>query len=168
MIELNSKPCSDQIQDDVLSSSSGPTINSPRSPKLDTPSGQLKPGSIVLSGHLLVGGLKTLIQEGKKKDEGKIGVQLLPPAPLEEIAKVLDFGAKKYDAWNWSKGIRYSRVYGAALRHLWAWYRGKDVDSETGLSHLAHAGCCVLFLLQYTLTPRLHTYDDRPTDLKEE
>lgn len=78
-----------------------------------------------------------------------------------EIAKVLDFGAKKYDSWNWSKGIAWSRVYGALLRHLFAWWRGEDRDPESGLSHLAHAGCCLVFLLQYNLTRR--SYDDRPT-----
>lgn len=97
---------------------------------------------------------------GKKLDSGKVGVHLLPPKPLIEIAKVLDFGAKKYDAYNWSKGILYSRVFGAAVRHMWAWWCGQDKDEETGLSHLAHAGCCVLFLLQYEINRR--DFDDRP------
>lgn len=111
-------------------------------------------------------GAQTLeLTEGKKSDGDKIGVQLLPPAPLLEIARVLDFGARKYDAWNWSKGIKWSRVYGAALRHLWAWYRGEDLDPESGISHLAHAGCGVLFLLQYEISRR--EFDDRPVDLKE-
>lgn len=100
------------------------------------------------------------LKEGAKKDEGKVGVHLLPPEPLMQIARVLDFGAKKYDPWNWSKGINYSRIYGAALRHLWAWWSGRDNDDESGLSHLAHAGCCLLFLLQYEITRR--DFDDRP------
>jgi len=97
---------------------------------------------------------------GTKYDSGKIGVHLLPPEPLLEIARVLDFGAKKYAPYNWTKGIQYSRVFGAALRHLWSWWRGEDKDPETGISHLAHAGCCVLFLLQYETTRR--SFDDRP------
>jgi hypothetical protein len=99
-------------------------------------------------------------EAGVKFDNGKVGVHLLPPGPLLEIAAVLDFGAKKYAAYNWTNGIAYSRVYGAALRHLWAWFRGEDSDPETGLSHLAHAGCCVLFLLQYVRTRQ--SFDDRP------
>jgi hypothetical protein len=102
------------------------------------------------------------MSEGKKFDGEKVGAHLLPPGPLLEIAEILDFGAKKYDAWNWSKGIKYSRVYAATLRHLWAWYRGEDNDPETGKSHLAHAGCCILFLLQYVRTRR--SYDDRPIE----
>ena len=100
------------------------------------------------------------LSEGTKYDQGKVGVDLLPVQPLLEIAAVLDYGAKKYAAWNWTKGISWRRVYGAILRHLWAWYRGEDLDPETGLSHLAHAGCNVLFLLQYIRTRS--NFDDRP------
>ena len=85
--------------------------------------------------------------EGLKYDEAKTPVELLPPAALEEIAKVLGFGKKKYAAWNWAKGIAYSRLLGAAVRHLWAYQRGENKDPESGLSHLAHAGCCIIFLL---------------------
>lgn len=84
---------------------------------------------------------------GTKHDQGKPRMELLPMYSLEEIAKVLNFGAQKYDPWNWSKGIAYGRLAGAALRHLAAWLRGKDKDPESGLSHLAHAGCCILFLI---------------------
>lgn len=103
---------------------------------------------------------RPFLLEGAKLDTGKVGLDLLPPEPLIQIARVLDFGAKKYASYNWAKGIKYSRVYSAALRHLFAWWKGEDVDPETGLSHLAHAGCCVLFLLQYELSKR--DFDDRP------
>ena len=100
------------------------------------------------------------MNEGRKADTGKRGLHLLPPDPLHDIAAILDFGAKKYDSWNWSKGIKYSRVFAATLRHLWAWWKGEDLDPESGLPHLAHAGCNVLFLLQYTRTRK--SFDDRP------
>jgi len=87
--------------------------------------------------------------EGKKHDQDKIRMELLPWPALEEIAKVLTFGAKKYDDWNWAKGMSWSRLLGAILRHFCAWARGDSIDKETGLSHLAHIGCCVLFLLTY-------------------
>lgn len=82
-----------------------------------------------------------------KLDGEKPRVDLLPAVALEEIAKVLTFGAKKYDNWNWAKGFKWSRLLGAAGRHLFAFMRGEDKDSESGLSHLAHLGCCVVFLL---------------------
>lgn len=82
-----------------------------------------------------------------KYDNGKIMVELLPSVALEEIAKVLTFGAKKYSIDNWKNGFKWSRLLGAAFRHLLAFMRGEDKDPETGLSHLAHLGCCVMFLL---------------------
>lgn len=89
--------------------------------------------------------------EALKYDKDKVPLELLAPTALTEIAKVLQFGAKKYSAHNWRKGMNWSRLLGAALRHLFAYIRGEDKDPETGLSHLAHLGCCVMFLLEYQL-----------------
>lgn len=86
---------------------------------------------------------------GTKHDKEKPRTDLLPAEALFRIAEVLGFGAGKYDAHNWRAGIAFSRVYGAALRHLLAWNDGEDNDKESGLNHLAHAGCCILFLLTY-------------------
>lgn len=85
---------------------------------------------------------------GVKNDQEKPRTDLLPTVPLFKIAEVLGFGAKKYAAHNWRGGIEYSRLIGAALRHLLAFNDGEDKDPESGLSHLAHLGCCVLFLLE--------------------
>lgn len=87
----------------------------------------------------------------EKKDYDKPTMQLLPSAALLEISKVLDFGARKYSADNWRHGLSWSRLYGATLRHLFAHKDGQDLDEETKLSHLAHAGCCILFLLEHEL-----------------
>jgi hypothetical protein len=86
-----------------------------------------------------------------KYDSEKTRVELLPYNALLEIAKVMTIGAKKYGDNNWRKGMLWSRLYGACLRHLIAWYEGQDKDEETGLLHLAHAGCCILFLITYQL-----------------
>ena len=86
---------------------------------------------------------------GSKHDQNKVRMDLLSGAALEEIAKVLTFGAKKYEAHNWRKGMDWSRLYGAALRHLHAHLDGQNLDPESGLSHLAHLGCCIMFLLEY-------------------
>jgi hypothetical protein len=86
--------------------------------------------------------------DGTKFDREKDRWDLLPIAATREIVRVLTFGATKYDDENWRKvpdGRR--RYYAAALRHLTAWFEGELRDPETGFSHLAHAGCCVLFLL---------------------
>lgn len=94
-----------------------------------------------------------------KYDTGKTPFELLPAPALEAIAEVLEFGRKKYASWNWAKGFTWSRLIGAALRHLFAFARGEDRDPESGLSHLAHAGCCILFLITHERC-RLGT-DDR-------
>ena len=88
---------------------------------------------------------------GIKHDFGKARLDLLPFEAITEIAKVLEFGATKYSAHNWRGGFVWSRTFSALLRHLWAFWRGEDKDPETGLSHLAHAGCNILFLLTFFL-----------------
>lgn len=88
---------------------------------------------------------------GTKHDSEKVPLDLLPIEALEEVAKVLAFGRDKYDAWNWMKGMTWSRLIAASLRHLFAFMRGENEDKETGLPHLAHLACCSLFLLTYQL-----------------
>lgn len=100
------------------------------------------------------------VSEGRKDDSGKLPMHLLPPDALNEIARVLDFGAKKYAPRNWEKGMAWSRPYAALIRHMFAWWSGEKTDPETGISHLAHAGCCILFLLAYE--QRSIGDDDRP------
>lgn len=88
---------------------------------------------------------------GRKDDGGKPTLSLISRHAMEQEAKVLDFGARKYDAWNWSKGIKYSRVLSALMRHAFAYADGESQDPETGLSHMAHVRCCAGFLLDYEL-----------------
>ena len=99
---------------------------------------------------------------GMKHDGKKVDLSLLvylPMPALHHIAQAFEFGAKKYSADNWRGGISYRRVGAAALRHIFSWLRGEDTDPESGLSHLAHAGACVLFALTYTQTKP--EFDDR-------
>jgi hypothetical protein len=88
-------------------------------------------------------------KETIKFDDGKPSLGLLPWKALYEVTKVLDFGAKKYGEYNWAKGTRWSRLSNAALRHLTKWIQGEDKDKETGIGHLAHCACCILFLITY-------------------
>jgi hypothetical protein len=102
------------------------------------------------------------LAEGTKYDEGKVPLDLLSPPVLIGTAQVLQFGAEKYDAYNWAKGISYSRVFSAMLRHLFAFWGGEAYDPETGLHHLLHANCCLMFLTHYELNPSTYsTFDDR-------
>jgi hypothetical protein len=84
---------------------------------------------------------------GIKFDQDKPRMDLLDAHAIEQLALVLTFGAQKYAAHNWRKGLSKSRLIAAALRHLFAYLRGEDRDPESGLSHVAHAMCCCMFLL---------------------
>jgi hypothetical protein len=91
--------------------------------------------------------------ERYKKDHGKPPMSLLPFIALKETSHVLAFGKDKYGAHSWRHNTReWSRMTDALLRHIGDWLEGEDNDPETGRSHLAHAACCVLFLLTYVLT----------------
>jgi len=103
-----------------------------------------------LTFHALPGGIK--------HDQDKPRMDLLDPYAIEQLAKVLTFGASKYAAHNWREGISKSRLIAAALRHLFAYLGGQDKDPETGLSHIGHAMCCCMFLLGLEHRPEL---DDR-------
>lgn len=87
-----------------------------------------------------------------KFDGGKPRTDLLPVKPLLEISKVLECGAAKYGERHWEAGMEWERPYAATLRHLFAWQSGETEDPETGLNHLAHAACELLFLLEYAAT----------------
>lgn len=96
---------------------------------------------------------------GIKFDDGKPRLELIAPEWLFAPAIVLTFGAQKYTDRNWEKGMKWSRCFGAMMRHMWAWWGGKGpttisflfgpLDSETGFSHLWHAACCLMFLIAY-------------------
>lgn len=89
------------------------------------------------------------IPGGKKFDSGKAPMELLSHQALLQIAKVFGHGAEKYGRYNYRAGLSWSRVIGAAYRHLGAFNSGEDLDPESGLSHIAHLGCCVIMLLDY-------------------
>ena len=88
------------------------------------------------------------MNEGMKFDSRKPRWSLLPKGAVLQIIEALEFGAAKYAENNWQKVDNgRQRYYDALMRHLEAWWSGEKTDRESGLSHLAHAGCCLVFLL---------------------
>lgn len=88
------------------------------------------------------------VQIGTKHDHGKPILGAVPPHAELAVGRVLTFGAEKYARGNWDKVEDHENRYmDAALRHLNAHRRGELADSESGESHLAHAACCILFML---------------------
>lgn len=86
---------------------------------------------------------------GKKHDAEKPPLDLLDATALLEVGRVLEFGAKKYAPNNWRGGISRERLIAATLRHTLAAASGERNDPETGLSHLAHAMCELMFALHF-------------------
>jgi len=87
---------------------------------------------------------------GVKYDSKKPDYSLIPPHALDDVAKVLTYGAQKYDRHNWKQLENLdTRYFAAAQRHLWALQRGEILDEETGIHHAAHAICCMMFMLEF-------------------
>tara|TARA_R110002126_G_scaffold220018_1_gene365374 strand:- start:133 stop:597 length:465 start_codon:yes stop_codon:yes gene_type:complete len=87
---------------------------------------------------------------GVKYDGDKPRWELLPFKAVREVVEVLTYGSNKYadDNWKIVPDAR-KRYISASFRHLTAWAEGEKNDNETGKSHLAHAICCLLFLLWF-------------------
>lgn len=87
------------------------------------------------------------MSEAKKADHGKIPLGLIPSEFEEALGEILAHGAKRYGSWNWTKGFDDElRLYSAIRRHLGAWHKGEDTDPDSGLPHLMHAACGIMFL----------------------
>ena len=87
---------------------------------------------------------------GRKDDTTKPRWSLLPYGTIVQVIGVLEFGAKKYEVGNWKHvPDARTRYYDATMRHLEWWWLGQENDPESGLPHLAHAVCCLLFLMWF-------------------
>lgn len=87
--------------------------------------------------------------KGLKYDQDKPMYNLIPATAIDELAKVLTFGAIKYAPNSWQEVENGLERYRAALlRHTFAIQRGELVDSESGLPHSAHAMCCAAFIVE--------------------
>lgn len=82
-----------------------------------------------------------------KHDSGKPQLDLLPLDSLEEITRVLEFGASKYGAGNYMKGLDMRRLISACMRHIMQFNNGEDIDEESGYSHLGHAACNLIMAI---------------------
>lgn len=88
-------------------------------------------------------------ETGKKFDADKTQYHLMPLHALEQVNRVLMHGANKYGENNWQQVEGWQhRYYNAALRHLFAHRQGEKTDPETNISHLAHAICSLMFLIE--------------------
>ena len=91
----------------------------------------------------------------------KIPLEVVPPSAIHALAEAFSDGAKKYGPYNWrEKTISSSVYYGAALRHLCAWWDGEDIASDSGVHHLYHALACIAMVIDGASVGKLN--DNRP------
>ena len=85
-----------------------------------------------------------------KHDAGKWRFSLVPFNALRSVIAVLEFGAQKYAVDNWKTvPDARQRYFDASIRHVTAWFGGERNDNESGQHHLAHAICCLMFLIWF-------------------
>lgn len=112
--------------------------------------------------------VRTTSSTGGEKGVKPERMSLIPVEALEIMGRLYGFGAQKYAAHNWRRGYEWSKSYDALQRHASAFWRGEDIDEETGLPHLAgvvfHAFTLMIFMEEQP------DFDDRykPTKLEEE
>lgn len=84
-----------------------------------------------------------------KSDEGKIRPTLVPVSLVRSVARVREFGTRKYgDPENWRK-VEPQRYRDALCRHLLSYIEDPESkDEESGLPHLWHLACNAAFLIE--------------------
>ena len=87
--------------------------------------------------------------KGIKHDTGKLRYDLIPWFGHQELARVFTIGAKKYGDNNWRGGFKWSRLIGAAKRHMEAFIRNEKYDLEDGQLHLSSLAWCALILMEF-------------------
>ncbi len=102
--------------------------------------------------------------EGVKFDGDKLRMDLIPVEAITGLAEVLTFGARKYGDRNWEKGMDWSRLYAATLRHLFSWWSYGPED-ESGYSHIKHALTDIAMLVAYE--ERNAGTDNRPSKKRD-
>lgn len=102
---------------------------------------------------------KKLDAQAKRYNSGKLQWTQIDFNSLEELVKVLEYGAKKYGKDNWKKGLPITEIAESLLRHLFAFLDGEDNDKESGESHIGHIMANAMFM-NYVHKNKPH-FDDR-------
>jgi len=98
-----------------------------------------------------------------RHNNGKPLYSLLPLESLEGVVRVLEFGAKKYAKNQWKLGLTEESCLDSMMRHLSKELEGIKLDEESGLEHIDHMICNLLFIKWYRQNPKevvTHTHAD--------
>ena len=86
------------------------------------------------------------IEQATRHNSGKPQYSLIDLHMLEPCVRVLEFGAQKYDKYNYKKGFPQQQVIDSLLRHIADLIAGKEVDDESNLAIIGHIQANALFL----------------------
>jgi hypothetical protein len=86
-------------------------------------------------------------------NSGKLNWSLVHFKSIEPMVKVLMFGAQKYAAHNWKKGLPKEQILESMMRHLAALMDGEQNDPESGLPHIGHIMCNAMFYSYFDSEP---------------
>jgi hypothetical protein len=119
-------------------------------------------GSVILPGRM--DNLLGVLTRWQAGNTSELSIWL-ESQDLTPAVPVLEFGATKYKAWNWAKGMPWSVCVGCILRHCKKILEGEEIDPESGATHWGHIICNVIFLAYYA--EHYPEGDDRPPRFSE-
>ena len=99
------------------------------------------------------------MEQADRYNEGKPRWSLVDFKSMEPLVQVLEYGAKKYAPYNWTKGLPTTQICESLLRHTFAYLNGEDNDAESGCSHIGHIMANAMFL-SYVMKNKPQ-FDDR-------
>lgn len=85
----------------------------------------------------------------ERHNVGKLRWSLVDWKGVEEMLKVLEFGAIKYSADNWKKGLNREEILESTQRHLIQLFQKEEQDQESQLHHAGHIMCNMMFYLYH-------------------
>lgn len=84
-----------------------------------------------------------------KQDAGKPQLHLVPPQIIYDIAKVREYGVKKYGSEDSWRQVEFNRYLDAYLRHTMAMMADPfAIDKESGIAHYKLAACNLAFMCE--------------------
>lgn len=99
----------------------------------------------------------------QRANKGKVQWSLAYWPAVEEMVRVLEYGASKYSADNWKQGQNREELLESMQRHVLALMKGEEEDSDPKAiptHHIGHIMCNCMFYF-YHLTNDTFTSERR-------
>lgn len=107
----------------------------------------------------MIGSVKA---HGTRHNDGKLRWSLISWQAISCMVRVLMFGADKYGAQNWKKGLNIKEILDSLQRHVSALMDGELSDPESGMPHIGHVMCNCMFYAYFTLVKPENAKPDKP------